>query len=1037
LRSAKTLVSLADTLTASLLLVGTEAVAVGLLYRHHFVDGLELRTGIFHGTVIAFALAAPIAVLGLGARVVLSRATTKRTRLLVMATAALAMGMQTFLVTNGRHFQSIPLRAGVVGLLGVLAGLLAYRFAPALAGRLKRQPTQVGLAAIGVAAAAAIVNALVLPRLYPAFHGGLAILTVLMAPFAALLVQGEQRTPTKGVWLYVLTMGALPVVVAVLVVPWSVRSLAPLENTRFVMSEHAPTVGYAMHYAASDGPPAADAEATIKPIDESAAFSLEGRDIVLISVDALRADHVGAYGYQRPTTPHLDALAKEGVRFEHAYAATPHTSYSVTSMMTGKYMRPLLLQGSDGPHDTFAKLLRVYGYRTAAFYPPAVFFIDPERFAPFRDSGLDFEYRRVEFLPAEERGAQVAKYLDRVKPTRRVFLWAHLFEPHEPYERHERADGPASFGDRDIDRYDDEIVAADRGIGRIVEEVRKRRPNAAFILTADHGEEFGEHGGRFHGTTVYEEQVRVPLVIVAPGILAPHVVKAPVQTVDILPTVLASLRIPRPARVRGHNIGALAAGKIDEAKQAPDQPLGFAFAETEDFTLLAQGDFRLICARRAGACQLFDLPRDPGEQKDASPGNGERRRALRQLLRDTEAQHGRFEVAGLRAEGKAYPDAIRRGIAGDGDAALDIAALLEDADLSFRRKASELLFELARKETAPALRLALTRDEDEQVRRWCALALTRLGEGAGKTLELAEDKDISWRRLASLALAENDDGRGADVLVAWLSGGGVPFERSRQIVAALGKIKAKAAIGALTKCLSDVRLRGLCIDALVDVGDSAGRPPLLDAFAAERRLPLRISLANGLLRLGAGAEMAPPLARFLGTPDSLPGGLSVALRGKFLPSIGGPDDKELVALRRPGTHALHLLVPRGGNGRGGRLLVRGRSRTGTAALVRFGKLVGPDWGRGTQGGGQSPAFVPGTLVEVSLPSQTEAAEIMMETTESWGVSAGQTMAVSVSVPEAAELEAVAVVPLADELPAPPKEPWTPSAEDKGDDIVDE
>jgi arylsulfatase A-like enzyme len=1037
LRSAKTLVSLADTLTASLLLVGTESVAVGLLYRHHFVDGLELRTGIFHGTVIAFALAAPIAVLGLGVRVVLSRAASKKARLALASAAALAMGVEALLVTTGRHFHSIPLRAGFVGVLAAAAGLLVYRLAPALALRVKRQPTQVGLGAIALAVVAALVNALVLPRLYPAFHGGLAIWTVLMAPFAALVVQSEQRTPTKGVWLYVLTMGALPVVTAVAVVPWSIRSLAPLENTRFVMSEHAPTVGYAMHYAAAETPADHATETTPKPIDESAAFSLEGRDIVLISVDALRADHVGAYGYARPTTRHLDALAKEGVRFEHAYAATPHTSYSVTSMMTGKYMRPLLLQGSDGPHDTFAKLLRVYGYRTAAFYPPAVFFIDPERFAPFRESGLDFEYRRVEFLPAEQRGAQVAKYLDRVKPTRRVFLWAHLFEPHEPYEKHETDPPSASFGERDLDRYDDEIVAADRGIGRIVEEVRKRRPEAAFIITADHGEEFGEHGGRFHGTTVYEEQVRVPLIIVAPGILAPHVVKEPVQTVDLLPTVLASLRIPRPARVRGHNIGALAAGKIDETKASGDTALGFAFAETEDFTLLAQGDYRLVCARRAGACQLFDLPQDPGETKDASPGNGERRRVLRQLLRDTEAQHGRFEVAGLRAEGKAFPDALRRGIAGDGDAAIDIAALLEDADLSFRRKASELLFELARKETAPALRLALTRDEDEQVRRWCALALTRLGEGAGKTLELAEDKDISWRRLASLALAENDDGRGADVLVAWLSGGGVSFERSRQIVAALGKIKAKTAIGALTKCLADVRLRGLCIDSLIAIGDSAGRPPLLDAFASERRLPLRVSLGNGLLKLGAGAEMAPPLARFLGTPDALPGGLAIAARGKFLQSIGGPDDKELAALRRPGIHTLHLLVPRGGNGRGGRLLVRGRSRTDSGVVVRFGKLAVADLARGPQGGGAAPAFLPGTAVEVTLPQQSEAAEFAVDTPDSWNVAAAQTMALTVSVPDAAELEAVAVVPLADELPAPPKEPWTPSAEDRGDDIVDE
>ena len=232
--------------------------------------------------------------------------------------------------------------------------------------------------------------------------------------------------------------------------------------------------------------------------------------------------------------------------FEHVYCPTPHTSYSVTSMMTGKNMRPLLLQGLAADSDTFAGLLRKYGYRTAAFYPPAVFFIDGEKFQGFRDRQLDFEYARVEFASAEERARQVERYLVDQPRGQPLFLWVHLFEPHEPYVPHSEH----VFGDRDVDRYDGEIAAADDGIGAVVAAVRKVRPRAVIIVTADHGEEFGDHGGRYHGSSVFEEQVRVPLVIVGDDAGAPRRVPFPAQTIDILPTVLGALDIPRPARIR-------------------------------------------------------------------------------------------------------------------------------------------------------------------------------------------------------------------------------------------------------------------------------------------------------------------------------------------------------------------------------------------------------------------------------------------------------------------------------------------------------
>ncbi|HEU4536477.1 MAG TPA: sulfatase-like hydrolase/transferase, partial [Polyangiaceae bacterium] len=760
------------------------------------------------------------------------------------------------------------------------------------------------------------------------------------------------------------------------------------------------------------------------------AVDLRGRDIVLISVDALRADHVGAYGYGRPVTPHLDALAAEGVRFRHAYCATPHTSYSVASMMTGKYMRPLLLQGAGQEPDTWAGLLRTYRYRTAAFYPPAVFFIDQERFAPLRERGLDFEYRRVEFLSADERAKQVDAYLERVRPERRVFLWVHLFEPHEPYERH--AEFP--LGDRDVDRYDAEVAAADAGLGKIVAAVRARRPNAVFVVTSDHGEEFDDHGGRYHGTSVYEEQVRVPLVVVAPGLLAPREVREPAQTVDLLPTLLAALDIPRPARVRGRDLGPWLVGR------PPPGDAGFAFAETDEATLLAEGPLRLVCARRTGACKLFDVDADPAERVDRSAALGDRFEAMRRRLRELTGSHGRYELAGLRAEGKAWPEALRRGLAGDGDAAIDVAALLDDADPTFRRKAAEVLFDLGRREAAPALRLALTRDEDETVRRWCALALTRLGEGVGRTLELVEDADPFWRRLAALALAEAGDGRGAEVLTRWWAEGGLPHQRALEVVAALGRVKAKDAAPALARSLPDVRLRPHLADALAQIGETGVRPWLLEAFVKERYLPHRPALARALVALGAGGEMAPALARFMGTPDPPPDALAFAEKGGFLKYVGGPDDDDLPGLRRrgPADRVVHLVVPpRPGRGDNAlRLFARVRTPAKVEGALRVGRpktvLLSPKRGQD-----EPTEMDPATSLAVPLPPAEGFRDVYVDLPPSFATPAGHMLNLVVHWGEGVELSSVAVVSLADELPPPPPEPWTPTAADQSDEVVDD
>jgi glucan phosphoethanolaminetransferase (alkaline phosphatase superfamily) len=1017
-----------DATLAALILLFAEAAFFSFLHRRQFADLSEMRLGLYLLPLVAWLLAAPVAWLGALVQILVRRGA----RAALAALALTAAATEAFFLSTGRHFAALPARFLFLLVAAVTSAAVVWVLAPRVARAEARSPALVGAFSLALAFALIAANTLILPRLYPPFHLGLALLTILLSPWIALLWVGDEAhrsrslrslAPYGAVVSLALTAGAL-------LLPTAHRALARADNARMVFGDRTPTVRYGVRALALLEPASSPIRSALADPDAAPTSDREGpdwrgRDLLLITVDALRADHLGAYGYSRKITPFLDRLASEGTTFRYAYTATPHTSYAISSLMTGKYMRPLMLQGVGNDPDTLARLLRGYGYRTSAFYPPAVFFIDGERFGALRDRGLDFEYRKVEFTSAARRVEQVDAYLQRLGPDRRGFLWVHLFEPHEPYERHPEHD----LGERDIDRYDSEIAAVDAGVRALVERVRAWRPGTIVLFSSDHGEEFGEHGGRYHGTTVYEEQVRVPLLIHAPGAVPARWIEAPVQTIDLLPTILAALRVPRPARVRGRDLGPF----LGPAE--PPAGLGFAFAETDEATMLAEGSLRLVCARKLGACQLFDVATDPLQTRDASAQHHERAQAMRARLREVEAAHGRYELAGLRAEGRAWPEAIRRGMAGDGDAAVEVAALLDDADRTYRRKAAEVLFELARPETAAGLRLALTRDEDDLVRRWAALALTRLGEGAGRTLELVEDKDRAWRRLAALALAESGDDRGEETLVAWWQSGELDFQRARQVAAALGKIRSRRAVVPLLKSLGDVRLRPYLAEALAQIREPAARPALLDAFAAERYLPARQSLARALITLGAGAEMAPPLVRFLGTPDPMPDGLALALQGGFLPSIGGPDREGLERVRqgRGKTRRIQFIVPAKGNGKGVRLLVLGRSAGASPAAVRLG-LELPH----LRDDELLPVELdPRRVVEFALEPAESPRQLSLELPPELGLKPGTGATLALWQSEQAEIGALAVVPLADEIPPPPPEPWTPGVGDSSDDLVDD
>ena len=525
-------------------------------------------------------------------------------------------------------------------------------------------------------------------------------------------------------------------------------------------------------------------------------------------------------------------------------------------MLTGKYFATLARLAPDERHEPISALLRNYGWKTAAFYPPAVFFIDAQKLKTYADTNFDFEYVKFEYLEAQKRVDQILAYFEDVHP-RRAFVWVHFFEPHEPYVQHPEF----PFGNGDVDRYDSEIAYTDAAVGRLIASVRARRPGTIVVLAADHGEEFDEHGGRYHGSTLYDEQLRIPLIVSIPGV-APHVVDGQVQLIDVTPTLLALLDIPVPVRMRGTDLGPWLA-----TPPAPASRLPPAFAEVEDKRAIVLGAEKLLCDLRFGFCAYYDLAADPGERKNLAEERPGRAAVLRGLLDDWLDSHVRLEPLLARGasnpEGGPVPKAIERGRLGDLLAAPELAALLGGpAPPSQRREAAQLLIGLPpRRETADALSRALS-DPDRVVADWAAVGAVRLGDPRARPRVLAIAGDPAAERKlrvrAALALAVAGDATGLPVL-------GDALDRCddillcRRIVTTLGKLGDRRAVPVLLKHLPEVQNRREMVAALGDLGNPAATEALLERLRGDEYVPVRIEAAGALAKLG-NRRLGPRLA---------------------------------------------------------------------------------------------------------------------------------------------------------------------------------
>ncbi len=723
----------------------------------------------------------------------------RRVALAVVGTAlGLVVGEALFSGTGVR-------RHGLHGPLVVAATLAGFAAGVFGARRARRDPPELLQALAGCALYAA--HAAVLVRQYALLHG-------LLAAGAAWLWCSAANGTLRG------RFGRGFRAAAIVLLAASGLALGRSHALRGVVRRAAPLGGYAARAA---GLVRRDEwrvdEGSIARPRDGASLPLTDGDVVLVTVDALRADALRALGGSG-RMPFLDAFAARGWVFHHAYAATPHTSYSLASLMTGTHARAAMALGSTFPRGaTLAGRLGDAGFVTAGWYPPAVFAVDGDRFATLAARRWDLGHAEMDWSAAADRVGRAIRWSHTIPRDRRAFAWVHLFEPHEPYALHAEHD----YGSSARQRYDAECSAVDDALRTLIEGWG--RP-ATWVVTADHGEEFGEHGGAFHGTSLYDEQARVPLVLVSPAV-APQQIRAAVSLVDLLPTLLRGVGAGVPEGVEGSDLGVL--------QRNTNAPLS-AYAETGSLRMVARSGEKLVADTSDGTLERYALDADPAERHNLADDDAAGLHALRVLLAQWEAGHARAAAERTHRAAPEVPPALARGLQGDRSAASEVAELL-DAGGDIGVSAARVLGDLGDDRSTVRDALADALRGPPELGRAAALSLVLLGDArgrAGAETVLSSPGDVAAQRRAALGLARWSVRGTAPVLEGWAVDDRAPDAERDRVLAALRTLRAPSSRAVWEALLHSPRLNPTAADALADLRDRAALPALVEAQARWR-----------------------------------------------------------------------------------------------------------------------------------------------------------------------------------------------------------
>lgn len=351
-------------------------------------------------------------------------------------------------------------------------------------------------------------------------------------------------------------------------------------------------------------------------------FDFKGYNLVVITLDTTRADHLGAYGYDKIRTPNLDDLASHGYLFRRAISQVPLTLPSHTSLFTGTFPVYHSVRDNGGyfvPSSavTLAEVLKQHGYRTAAFV--SAFVLDSKWGL---DQGFDTYFDDFDITKADETGLgevqrpggqtnEVAlRWLQQTDANTPFFTWIHYYDPHDPYEPPEpfRTDYAGRL-------YDGEIAYTDTLVGQVVDTLKSRGllKKTMIVVAGDHGEGLGQHHEENHGVFLYGEALHVPLIVTLP-VRASGKVDQTVELVDVMPTVLDLLQIERPQPVQGRSLVPLMRrDKLPESPALSESLYSEKHYGWSPLYSLMTDSFHFIESPKP---ELFDVRSDPEENKN-------------------------------------------------------------------------------------------------------------------------------------------------------------------------------------------------------------------------------------------------------------------------------------------------------------------------------------------------------------------------------------------------------------------------------------
>ena len=378
---------------------------------------------------------------------------------------------------------------------------------------------------------------------------------------------------------------------------------------------------------------------TARTADTVSVPPLRPVNLVVVTIDTLRADRLHCYGNKDIETPTLDALAARGVLFENAVAQTPLTPPSHASIFTGtnpnvhhvRNTGGFALQASPIP---MAKILQAQGWDTAAFIGASVL----KKAVGFNQGFNVYD----DEMPKPERGLEEREYPERrasvvvdhalgwlnAQSGKPFFVWLHLYDPHEPY------DPPAPFHEKyKRNLYDGEIAYTDQQLGRFLDEVAKKTQaaNTIVVVLADLGESLGEHGEFNHGIFLYDATLHIPFLIAGPGVPAGVRVRQQARTIDVLPTVLELMGGKAPASVQGVSLTpafsqhAVQTTYSYEETLYPKMNMGWS-----ELRGIRTARWKYIRAPRP---ELYDLAQDPGEKANVLDSHPKEFRELEAQLK--------------------------------------------------------------------------------------------------------------------------------------------------------------------------------------------------------------------------------------------------------------------------------------------------------------------------------------------------------------------------------------------------------------------